>query len=193
MPAPRSDFLEPTLGAKDDFAGFQDPFQPQWTAFVGFLGGPLVAGVLLGLNHVKLGGSRWIALAWLLACLLLVFPLWVLAGLWGRVALGGVVVGSLLLHGRRYRVYAMSGGEQRVNWWLGIAIILGGRFLTRFAVYGVVLALYLVLGEEGVREFFEAFGVELSEPTAGEADTAPDGPPAAETQAEPPTLEESNR
>lgn len=193
MPAPSSEFLEPTLDAKDDFVGFKQPFQPQWVAFVGFLGGPLLAGILLGLNHVKLGGSRWLGLAWFLGCTLIVFPLRVLAGLWGQVLLGAVIVGSLLLHRRRYRVFEMSGGEERVNWWLGIGLILAGRFVNRGAIFVLILSIYLILGEEGAQELFEGFGIDLSEPAAEDGAAAAD--PALEGESDPEALDpgESDR
>ena len=202
VPAPSSDFLEPTLDAKDDFVGFHKPFQPQWVAFVGFLGGPLLTGILLGLNHVKLGGSRWIGLAWFLGCSLIVFPLRVLAGLWGQLLLGAVCVGGLVLHRRRYRVFEMSGGEERVNWWLGIGLILAGRFVTKGAIIALILGLYLALGEESAKELFEWFGIDLSDASAesGGEGGAEGADPAApgeslemQPDAEPSKPEESDR
>jgi hypothetical protein len=180
VPAPSSDFLEPSLDAKDDFVGFNKPFQPQWVAFVGFLGGPLVAAVLLGLNHVKLGGSRWIGLAWFLGCALVVFPLRILAGVWGQVLLASLMVGSVLLYRRRYRMFELSGGEERVNWWLGIAIIIAGRFLTKAAIVVTVIAMFLVLGEETTHDLFGWFGIDLSAADGELGSEAGDAPAAPE-------------
>lgn len=174
-----SDFFEPTLDARDDFTGFDQPFEPYWLALVSFFGGPFVAGAMIGWNHAKLGGSKLVAWGWFLLLSIGLFPFMASDRTWGRVVLLALIVAAQLYHRRRYRLYQHSGGEARGGCWLALGVLAVGMvasmvfyLVLMFSAYSLLdreLAVTLI-GEENVTQMDELFSETPAESTETESE-----------------------
>lgn len=123
------DLLQPTLEARDDATGFDDPWHPWRLVFATFFIGPLAGGWLFASNYRHLGLDRRVAPTLWGACalttLLTVYGVTQLGGLEAtreqgrllrtivRVVSAVAAAGVAADQGRRYRVFQMHGGEAR--------------------------------------------------------------------------------
>lgn len=163
MPTPDSEFLKPTLDARDNASGFRRPYHPQWVAIVGFIGGSVLSSALLYSNHVRLGGSSRGAGLWAAICFFVVLPVRLIFGAWGSAVLAVVMVRSLAVHGRRHRIYESTASKVRSPGLLGIGLVVLGYILERLALAALFIGSVEVFGGPAVFDFMELMGNDVSE------------------------------
>lgn len=67
MPRPHDELLQPTLAPDFDVRRFERPWTPTSIVWVAFLGGPLAAGLLFGVNYRRLARPTAARVAWIAA------------------------------------------------------------------------------------------------------------------------------